>query len=132
MRRHVLPTAPSPTTTHLKANCHVSEQENADSAEDGGCRKRKRAIAASLTAPPPCQRVGDDDILGINKAPCDAAIVPSLKGEDQKKKKKLRRGGDRRAVELMQRGNGKQDGRGACRFVLDGCDHHGGAANAVP
>lgn len=51
MRRHVLPTAPSPTTTHLRANCHVSEQENADSSEDGGVQKEEKGHCSFIDRP---------------------------------------------------------------------------------
>lgn len=54
----------------------------------GGLQKEEKGHCSFIDRPPPpCQRVGDDDILVINKAPCDADIAASLKGDDQKKKK---------------------------------------------
>lgn len=94
MRRHVLPTAPSPTTTHLRANCHVSEQENAESAEVGGVQKEEEGHCSFIDRPPPCQRVGDDDILGINKSSalkCRHRSVASRRGTSNQDEVEARR-----------------------------------------
>lgn len=100
-----MPTAPSPTTTHLEANCRVSHHGEYNLAEMC-CGRRGRGIAASLTAPSLSagRGTGTKTFERCTATSQDAGIAGSSKEKEDDKKKRKKQQEEARETRQTQRG----------------------------